>query len=412
MVLRVKTVMIMLVIIIVSFTWISYVILDIIGIDVARIDIELENEEIEKMEEEQDTLNISTYDFSKLFIYGEDKYCNNNNNNDNSYRSAVVGGLYNTGTNALLTLLKENCFGLMTKKLPSNTLRYYKSIKKEIHAKVKYLNGFSFQSKYNITKHEAIPSIEQLMEKNISFNIENNSYSNDELWIIIIKDPLTWIKSMCKASYYVIFGHYSWKKKGQCPFGIHKLNGTQSELLWHGHLFKNIIELYNIYYQGWLDGNQTVGIGTKSRNNYLAKLGNFKQTTMKQFYSGLQQFVHKLASDDQFAQSIKKHKLFKMLQMLFKPILMPHIVLRFEDVLFRPKLIVDKVCKCVNGYRRSDTKLIDKAAKPHGKSKTRKQALNSYSNNNYRYSNYSNDDLIFVNNTINQTILSLFGYSI
>ena len=120
MLLRASTIMIMLAIIIISFLWISYIIMDMIGIDTKQ---DLESSLYLVYD---NNLNISTYDFSKLFIYDDNKYCNNNNKD--RYRSAVVGGLYNTGTNALLTLLRQNCFGLKTKRMPSKAVRYYKSI--------------------------------------------------------------------------------------------------------------------------------------------------------------------------------------------------------------------------------------------------------------------------------------------
>eukprot|EP01084_Bolivina_argentea_P171917 297828_1 len=354
-------------------------------------------------------INVTTYDFSKLFIYGDKQYCNKYTTDRRTisykykFKSAMIGGLYNTGTNALLHLLKSNCYGL------NHTRHTDKELTQNISRNVKYFQRFNFKSLYNITKHEAIPSMEQLIEKNIPYD---SDYSTEELYIIIIKDPYTWIKSMCKASYYVVFGRYYWTKHPLCPQNISQYNGTMSANQWHGHLFNNIIELYNIYYQSWLGGNLTVGIGTLSRNKALSQIGGFKTLPIKRFYKGLQKFVFTFVHNGKFRNKTMKHELFHYLQTFYKPVKLPHIVIRFEDILFRPEDVVDKVCQCVGGFRTEDTWLQENAAKRHGKSKTRQQALAAYADQTYRYINYNENDIKFVNSVLNISIMKMFGYNI
>merc|ERR1712228_613322 len=96
-------------------------------------------------------------------------------------------------------------------------------------------------------------------------------------------------------------------------------------------------------------------------------------------------FARRWVRDAEYAQSVRAHKEFAELQRLFSPVRVPHIVVRFEDVLFRPSVTVDRICACVGGYRRSDGTVLDEgASKPHGKSRTRQQALDSYADTEQR----------------------------
>merc|ERR1712232_1285991 len=118
----------------------------------------------DKSVDDASLINIKTYDFSKLYVYGDDVYCNQNTKSGGifykyKYKSAVVGGLYNTGTNALLSLLRQNCFGLSPRFIDKGSRKMYRKIRTEISKNVEYFEGFNYNSLYNITKHEAIPSM-------------------------------------------------------------------------------------------------------------------------------------------------------------------------------------------------------------------------------------------------------------
>lgn len=55
--------------------------------------------------------------------------------------------------------------------------------------------------------------------------------------------------------------------------------------------------------------------------------------------------------------------------------------------------------------------ILEKASKKHGRSNNRTRSLLKYSKINYRYEGYKTEDLIFIQENINQTILKKFGYS-
>ena len=323
--------------------------------------------------------------------------------------SALVGGLYNTDTNALLNLLRANCFGKTQRFLRGAQRLTYRQMKRSIAAQVRSFEAFHFKSMHNITKHEAIPALEQLAEQGIAYE---GAYSTQELYIIVIKDPLRWVQSMCKAPYYVMFGDRAWSQSEQCPRGIHLRNGSASANLWHAHLFDSALELFNVYYQGWLDGHRTVGIATRSRDARLAALANISASEDGSLSRAkLMRFVRRWLSEGEFARSVRAHAQFAAMQRLFEAVRVPHIVVRFEDVLFRPIATVDRVCACVGGYRRRDGTVLDEgASKPHGKSRTRQQALDSYADARLRFEGYSEEDLRFVHGALNHTILDMFGY--
>ena len=118
---RIRNLIIMLAIVILLFVLISAVkmIASVPFDDAAAINDMQETELISQQvttDNQTELDQIETYDFSESYIYGDNEYCNIEDMNGNiqykyKYKSAIIGGLYNTGTNALLTLLGENCFG-------------------------------------------------------------------------------------------------------------------------------------------------------------------------------------------------------------------------------------------------------------------------------------------------------------
>ena len=72
-----------------------------------------------------------------------------------------------------------------------------------------------------------IPSESDFQDKELfHVNPSHRFGYRDGLHIIIIKDPLTWFKSICKASYLIFFGNMKWAKHKLCPQNISSLNGS------------------------------------------------------------------------------------------------------------------------------------------------------------------------------------------
>lgn len=63
------------------------------------------------------------------------------------------------------------------------------------------------------------------------------------------------------------------------------------------------------------------------------------------------------------------------------------------------------------GYDLEFVFVIDEnAAKNHGKSRSRTDALRTYGNPRYRFEGYSHEDIKFMKSNLNRTLLKMFAY--
>merc|ERR1719412_2867900 len=90
-------------------------------------------------------------------------------------------------------------------------------------------------------KHHVISAEQDFEDPNYAQQIDG---IRDRLTLVIIKDPLTWFKSLCKASYEIKWMNRPYKARG-CPFGLNRDNGTYSANMWHSVPFRSIIQLWN-----------------------------------------------------------------------------------------------------------------------------------------------------------------------
>eukprot|EP01083_Nonionella_stella_P015285 42767_1 len=320
-----------------------------------------------------------------------DQYCNT------SHEYIYINGLENTGTNLLNFLIRNNCF----------------------HAK--YLNESSFKkSTYfhrllyvkNSSKHEMMASIGNFKLDSLQINPWNRYLKG--LHVVIIKDPLTWFKSICKHSYGVRFMRNAFYKSNiSCPTNISGFNGTASMNIWRHSVFESIVDLWNKYYESWIDGTETIGAGDKLmsiREKYM----NEVLQEQRQIYDADNTFIvsHKY---QQTNDKIKQKIIHEFGDEVFIPAqYVPRIVIKFEDILFNPKLVVQRICGCVGGSMNTSAfvGIPGKPAKTHGESRNKEQALATYSDPLYRYNQYTKTDLRFVYHHINHTLLKMFGYDI
>lgn len=370
-------------------------------------------------------INNNQYITSHIPIYGEDKYCDpiSKKSFGYIYKTAVIMGLYNTGTNALIELLMKNCWGMHTTRWMYSDLYKYEEFKEIILPEIDNFLRWKYTSSFNITKHQPSASLEYLNEHNIS----KNKFEHEQLNVVLIKDPLFWFKSICKQPYYIFFIYeQEWLWNKLCPYGIYKINGTISANEWHTFLYKSIIELYNKYYESWMGSIQTPPIGGTPYviNKWREMYNNYAQQKFKTFNISLEKKNKRLIITKTIYQYMINNNFKSNNNNLFEQEIMnktrkmrkngnfPTVVVRFEDLLFNPQQIVDRLCKCVGGYRRNDTKLRQTANKPHGNSRNRSEAVTYYSNITNRYQNYHKNDIIFLKNNLNQTILDFFNYDI
>lgn len=95
----------------------------------------------------------------------------------------------------------------------------------------------------------------------------------------------------------------------------------------------------------------------------------------------------------------------------------PRLIVRFEDVVFHPKLITQTVCECAGGQINPTGKpftfIVDSAKKgaAHGKEKTSYvDALVKYGTEAGRYEGFEAADLEYARKHLDPDLMRLFGY--
>ena len=188
---------------------------------------------------------------------------------------------------------------------------------------------------------------------------------DESIAIVIIKDVYTWVKSMCRSNYDFWFETGDWWE--HCPKHVHEsslewipLNRggvSNSEENSSNGNFTSLVHVWNAYYSAWIDGID--------RSRY------------------------------------------------------PLLIVRFEDLLLRPVALVRRLCRCLGHNELVDATRVavpSEAAKNHTfidvkrVSNDRKSAIQKYSDPGYRYSEFEEADLEFIERHANETILRMFSY--
>ena len=292
----------------------------------------------------------------------------------------MVAGLYNTGTNSLYNFFKMNCgrrkspnSNRMNGGGPDTFIGHWQ----RIHFQVPW------------RKHNLVTPLK----------LRNNATAlANKLAIVVIKDPLTWLKSFCKARYYMFPMDKQWYRH-ECPRNLRK-----ARVVWHHKGYENVLMLWNKWYSAYLD----LSIPSPAAPTTKGPKGKRRRQREKAW--------------------------------------LPMIMVRFEDLLFKPKLLNDLICgECVRGdtgenmskkTRRRKKKaavsartkqmgqnvkavvssdqsgllFMEASVKYHGSSRNRSQALKTYANPEYRLEGFSKVDLRLARMMLNHTLLEMFGY--
>eukprot|EP01083_Nonionella_stella_P256812 879733_1 len=363
-------------------------------------------------------IDTAPYDLSKLYIYGEEEYCDRNKY---KLKYMDITGMYDTGTNTFYQVLTKNCWGRRTrpidyitaeiprdatsnekKLLKQKQKSLYKRTRPKVLANVSTFRNVKWQPLNG--KHNVISAEHDFIDPQYSEMIAG---IRDRLALVIIKDPLTWLKSLCKASYEVRL--YTTRYNMNCPFDLSKFNGKFSANIWHSIPFASLMDLWNWWYGTWTDSGETI-----SANWYLA-FQYWNQTALRKYHGDWTRWM-----DHEFILTDKRYVLHDVdksrfdQEMYYKAAKnIPHVVIRYEDVLFQPERLIKRLCRCVGGYLREGGPVIQEAAaKGHGKTRGRQEALKTYGNPNYRFEGYSKDDVKVMKETLNKTLLRLFSYDL
>ena len=210
-----------------------------------------------------------------------------------------------------------------------------------------------------------VPTGNQRISKNRKASEVNLEYPYVDkgrvLPIVIAKDPYTWMQSMCRHPYTLKWLHDS----DHCPNLVskkdidlnHNLDTAKSE---------EAVVMYR------LDSNFT----------YHSSLVGVWNDWYSDYYHNFRY---------------------------------PRLIIRYEDLLFRPHLVIKDVCDCVDGITKKKFRLIRQSAKGNrgqhqGSKTTLLDAFTRYGNAEKRIKGYTNEDLNYAEKHLNQDLMNVFGY--
>ena len=172
--------------------------------------------------------------------------------------------------------------------------------------------------------------------------------------------------------------------------------------LWHHQPFRSLISLWNEFYASWLFGDETIGINTEMAQQKLHKL------LLDRYGSDSRKIRRR-----KFLQNEKWMNIQRRNNIQTPAPDIPFVIVRFEDILFSPKALVQRLCRCVGGVSRNENEIIvhEQRLKSHGHSRDRQQALSVYGDPLYRYELYTESDLAFLKQELDPRIIQMFGYN-
>jgi len=245
-------------------------------------------------------------------------------------------GLFNTGTNLIDLSLENNCY------IPERMKKYGKmSLGMRKNVPWGKHNPVGFRGKH---------TAEQAGQAN----------PNHLLPIVAIKDPYTWMASMCRHKYACKWNNSGKHCPGLVPMtpyekgfhpGANSLPVRLRYISTNTTYYDSLVHLWNSWYTDWLQ--------------------------IKDF---------------------------------------PKLIIRYEDLLFNLESVITTVCTCAGGKMRETFKTEDGSAKNmpgmamHSGSSGLKDALLRYSNDTIRKHGYWKEDIDFAKLHLDETLMNTFGY--
>lgn len=296
------------------------------------------------------------------------------------------------------------------------------------------------------------------------------------LTVVVIKDPLTWFMSVCKASYGVRFNHYkrnTKKNDDNCPTGLSKIadknklkhgfdklsniTDYQSSLIWQGMYWNNIVTFWNQWYQSFVkngktisfqnpvslhaDLNDVIEIGLKNyhtlvknlKHNKKSKNGEYNWANLKDddsLNATFDQIMTYLAfngDEDRRKQKEKddpasgEHAMFLLTPEQAETMSsIGHTLIDraiIPTVIVRMEDILFQPKKIVNFLCDcvggiKRKNIYVQESKVKPNTLDRTGVFDKYANADYRYSAYTQQDINFMKNNLDSNLLQFFGYNI
>lgn len=245
-------------------------------------------------------------------------------------------GMFNTGTNLLEQMLRKNCV------LPEREAKYGVLPKDK---------GIKYQVPWG--KHS--PVSWKYEHTAVGFEGLDQDYF---LAALVVKDPFTWMDSMCRHKYAANWNHFN----NHCP---------------------NLV---------------TINDMEKKRNNgedVVSLKVHYRDTKITQHTS----MVH--LWNDYYRDWMETD--------------FPKLVVRFEDLLFHAEEVVTKVCECGRGEIRKGPFQYEISSAKQGKAHLGANGLLTsmmkYATESNRLKSFTNQDLEYARKNINAELMKLFHYS-
>ena len=249
---------------------------------------------------------------------------------------ALIGpaGLFNTGTNFLEQMLYLNC------QIPDSTIP---------------TNGM----RRNVPWGKHTPASWRL---HFEAQVDGGVSHTDTLPIVMVKDPMTWMQSMCRHPYAAQWKH----TQKHCPNLVP--NGSDEEAGIRGRGPENAIEV-SIRYNGNKDGT--------THHDSLADLWN-------DWYGAYYEADY------------------------------PRLIVRYEDLLFYPEFVVTKICQCAGGKIKFENFQFEanpaKGGAAHDGSSGLAEATVKYGKAENRFVGFDAKDKSFAANHLRRDLMQAFRY--
>lgn len=252
-------------------------------------------------------------------------------------RRAAAAGLFNTGTNLFWQLLSSNC--RMPMECPGRGDSVLFQVGRPRSGCAPFLAQVPW-GKHNPLHWRSSHFADMYERVNIS----------EVLPVAIVKEPLFWMKSMCRMEYAARFRH------GQAQCCPSPLGNTRTEVRWrkerHAYSYDSLVKLWSVWNAEYLNSE------------------------------------------------------------------MPRLVVRYEDLLWRTRETISRVCACVGGTPSpsADFILVSASAKSgvaHANADTgRDSAVAKYANESKRYEFLTDADMSLFHAHADPNLLASLGYTV
>lgn len=262
-----------------------------------------------------------------------------------SHPPICITRMFNTGTNLLYELMEANCHNrARMEKYDKNT------------------HGLRWQVPWG--KHSPLSyRVSHKAKQGMGLN-ELNFFA-----VMVLKDPYTWMQSLCRNSYTARWKHH----KDHCP------NLIPNDVDKDHHFVTDEDHEKDLKRNGI-----PISIDYNPNTSHYAHMADAWNTWNGAYI------------DADF----------------------PRLIIRFEDLLLHARAVITEICRCYGGTLVNETHIqyiATSAKKPeHGHSGATSgfvEALLLYSNATNRVKSFTREDLLFANKTLNQTIMTLLSYS-